>query len=129
MRVLGRNILEIKDPFTDSIIEIQYRIPSTSERVHWHGAIGEAVTSKKPQLLWLVEYGREMIAGVGTGSFGIDDENGESIPVDSEPSSINYDPEWKDKLFYPGSPNEDFLGLLGKWLYTSFMQDRYVKKK
>lgn len=115
MRVIGQSALTLKDPYNDGQeITIFYNIPSTAQRVGW-AAKASQLKENDPTLPFFTEIGREIITGFPDGTFGIDD-SGKTRQIDSSPQSEHYAKDWRLQLFYIGSPNEDILAALGKFV-------------
>lgn len=120
MRVIGRNELTINDPFSGSELVVYYNLPSTSRRIELSSQISGAEEGT-PLLPIFVALGRDLIAGYPQGQFGIDDPlTGETVAVDSEYASSNYNKDWKELIFSENSGNDDILGVLGRWVVECF---------
>lgn len=100
MRILGddqKNELKLNDNLSGGKISVFFRMPTTAEiNGYSNGMIvrkGNKVTRAVGEMRQ--KYGVRIMTGVGENSFG-KMIAGKTVPISSDKSSPNYDPEWKE---------------------------------
>lgn len=118
-----RNEMIIQDAVSNSTLVLYYRHPTTAERIAFQRASwlreGTKVTNRSPEAR--AEYGALVLTGIREGDFtnGRDDE-GRLRFIASDPESLDYDPDWKQKIVATAG---DLLMLLGMQVFEGALQN------
>jgi len=114
-RFLGQqiNTLRLFDNLNDGeTIELYYRNPTTKERQKY---TDYAVVRKRNQTEFRVTeaqriFGAKILTGIREGDFLIPGEDGQPVPLSSDPKSEHYREDWKDMLIEYASDIVTFVG-------------------
>ena len=110
-----RNMLEVEDRISDSILTIFYRRPNNAERVSYSNEMtirkGGKVRVVKDVYGVQVKYGARLLTGIKTGDFI---HGGKAFASDA--SDPAYDPEWKQHML---AGADDVLAYLARMAFGS----------
>jgi len=92
--------LLIYDKISNSEITLYYQLPTTKDRVAY---LNEHVSRTRRKFSTSigepkVKWGKKIVSGFADGDFEIPGPDGRPKPIASDPSSPNYDAQWKDHL-------------------------------
>jgi len=94
------NLMRLRDPVSGAVLGLFYRLPATSERVAYLGALlrREGDSAACDVLAVRRRAGLALLTGVAEGDFALPGEGGVMRPLSSEAASPHFEPRWRELI-------------------------------
>ncbi len=94
------NLMRIHDPVSGTSVGLNYRLPTTAERVAYFAALlqREGDVAVSALLETRRRFGLALLCGLAEGDFELPSPGGGSRRISSEPGAPNFEPRWKELL-------------------------------